>query len=79
MLSDAVVIGALRVKPKKAVIRRHTETGLSLSCSKVCHASLTMDGWMTCDFKSFSTVFQSYQDNGWMMTKSCVQWNPGYS
>ena len=23
-----------------------------------------MDGWMTCDFTSFSTVFQSYQDDG---------------
>ena len=23
-----------------------------------------MDGWMTCDFISFPTVFQSYQDDG---------------
>ena len=23
-----------------------------------------MDGWMTCDLTSFSTVFQSYQDDG---------------
>ena len=22
-----------------------------------------MDGWMTCDFMSFLTVFQSYQDD----------------
>ena len=28
-----------------------------------------MDGWLTCDFRSFSTVFQSYQDNGWMIMK----------
>ena len=27
------------------------------------------------DFTSFSTVFQSYQDNGWMIMKGCVQWN----
>ena len=37
-----------------------------------------MDGWMTCDFKSFSTVFQSYQDDGKMIMKGCVQWNPVY-
>ena len=37
-----------------------------------------MDGWMTCDFMSFSTVFQSYQDNGQMIMKGSVQWNPVY-
>ena len=31
------------------------------------------DGWMICDFMSFSTVFQSYQDNGRMIMKGCVQ------
>ena len=36
-----------------------------------------MDGWMTCDFTSFSTVFQSYQDDIWMIMKGCVQWNSG--
>ena len=35
-------------------------------------------GWMTCDFTSFSTVFQSYQDDGRMIMKGCVQWNPVY-
>ena len=34
-----------------------------------------MDGWMTCDFMSFLTVFQSYQDDVWMIMKGCVQWN----
>ena len=38
-----------------------------------------MDGWMTCDFTSFSTVFQSYQDNGRMIMKDCVQWDPVYA
>ena len=33
----------------------------------------SMDGWMTCDFTSFSTVFQSYQDDGRLITKGCVQ------
>ena len=32
-----------------------------------------MAGWMTCDFTSFSTVFQSYQDDGRLIMKDCVQ------
>ena len=32
---------------------------------------------MTCDFMSFSTVFQSSQDDERL--KGCVQWNPIYS
>ena len=28
-----------------------------------------IDGWMTCDFSSFSTVFQSYQNDGRMKMK----------
>ena len=38
-----------------------------------------MDGWMTCDFTSCSTVFQYYQDNGRLIMKGCVQWNSFYS
>ena len=35
-------------------------------------------GWMDdFDFMSFSTVFQSYQDNG-QVIKGCMQWNPVY-
>ena len=34
-----------------------------------------MDGWIICDFTSFSTVFQSCEDNGQMIIKGCVQWN----
>ena len=37
---------------------------------------LRLDGWMTCDFTSFSTVFKSYWDDGWVMVEDCVQWNP---
>ena len=33
---------------------------------------------MVCAFMSFSTVFQSYQDNGQMIMKGCVQWNSIY-
>ena len=35
-----------------------------------------IDGWMTCKFTSFPTVFRSYQDNGLVIMKGCVQWNP---
>ena len=28
-----------------------------------------MDGWMACDFTSFLTVFQSYQDKGRIIMK----------
>ena len=34
---------------------------------------------MTCDFKSFSTVFQSYQDDEGMLKKDCMQRNPVYN
>ena len=33
---------------------------------------------MTCDFTSFSTVFQSYQGDGRLIMKDCVQWNSVY-
>ena len=35
--------------------------------------------WMTCDFTSFLSVFQSYQDDVRMIMKGCVQWNSVYS
>ena len=34
------------------------------------------DGWKICDITSFSTVFQSYQDDERLILKGCVQWNP---
>ena len=34
-----------------------------------------MDGWIICDFLSFSTIFQSYQDDRRMIMKGSVQWN----
>ena len=37
-----------------------------------------LDGWMNCDFTSFLTVFQSYQDDVRMIMKGCVQWNSVY-
>ena len=38
-----------------------------------------LDRWMICDFTSFSTVFETYQDDGRMIMKGCVQRNPVYS
>ena len=34
------------------------------------------DGWITRDFTSFSTVFQSYQDDGWMIMKVLCNGTP---
>ena len=36
------------------------------------------DGWMTCDFTSFRTVFHSHQDHVRMIMKDCVQWKLVY-
>ena len=33
-----------------------------------------INGDMTCDFHFFLTVFQSYQENEWVIMKGCVQW-----
>ena len=36
----------------------------------------TLDGWLIdLRFTFFLTVFQSYQDDAWMIMKGCVQWN----
>ena len=32
--------------------------------------------WMTRNFMPFSSVFQTCQDNRWMIMKGCVQWKP---
>ena len=42
------------------------------------NGSIKMDGWMICDFTSFSTVFKSYQNDGRLIMKGCVQWNYVY-
>ena len=47
-------------------------------CKVTCTPSICMDGWMTCDFTSFSTVFQPYQDDERLIMKGCVQWSPVY-
>ena len=37
-----------------------------------------VNGWMTCNFTSFSTVFRSYKDDGRMIMKSRMQRFPIY-
>ena len=34
---------------------------------------------MTCDFMSFSTIFQSYQDDGQRIMEGCVQMDPQFT
>ena len=52
--------------------------GISYARVRAILHQYRMDGWMTCDFTSFLTVFQSYQDDVWMIMKGCVQWNSVY-
>ena len=33
-------------------------------------------GSITCEFESFLTVFKSYLDDGRVVMKGCVQWDP---
>ena len=49
------------------------EGSLNVNRSAPHYRSLEIDGWMTCHLMSFSTVFQSYQDNGWVIIKYFVQ------
>ena len=37
---------------------------------------LEMDRWMTCDFMSFSAVFQTYQDDGRLIMKGLCNGTP---
>ena len=61
-----IVLVSLNIKGemKECNIDRYTEL------------HVLMDGWMNCNFTSFSTVFQSYQDDERLIMKGCVQWNP---
>ena len=60
------------IKFLKIFIELHCSLNMHRSC-KFTDSCLVlydwMDGQMTCDFTSFSTVFQSYQDDGWMIMK----------
>ena len=49
-------------------------TGENQKLSFSCYH--TVYGVMTCDSTSFLAFFQSWLDNGWLLMKGCVQWNP---
>ena len=38
-----------------------------------------LDGWLAGNFTSFSTVCQSYQEDGRTIMNDCVQWKPVYN
>ena len=49
---------------------------LSLSTDRqVSFLSIKVDGWMTCNLASSSTVFQLYEDDDRVIMKGYVQWN----
>ena len=55
---------------------QNTKPILSYASKKRKYVKTTeMDGW-TCNFTFFSTAFQVYQDDGLMIMKEYVQWNP---
>ena len=74
--NDVILTSMRRDDVASTLIRRHFGTKCPLG--KAPSYRHTIDGWITCDFTSFSTVFQSYQDDGQMIMKGCVQWNSVY-
>ena len=40
---------------------------------------ILVDGWIVCDFMSFSTVFQSNQEDGQVIYERLFQWNSVYN
>ena len=68
-------------KNNKSAKGNHKSVLLSFCLLTIVHKFKVdgwMDGWMTGNFTSFSTVFQSYQDDGRVLMKGCVQWVPTY-
>ena len=48
-------------------------------CFQVLLIAVTgINDWKTCCVTTFSTEFQSYQDDEWVIIKGCLQWNPVY-
>ena len=71
---DYGIIQGFVDKPSMAPLSSIMTTESCVVCKYMYHS---MDGWMTCDFTSFSTVFQSYQGDGRLIMKGCVQWSSG--
>ena len=60
-----------RLMSKSKCLFLHQHFILSYTCFT---SKMMMDGWMTCGFTSFSTVFQSYQGDWLRIIKGLVQW-----
>ena len=73
MLTLKICVGVLSGTFKTRMLK----LGIQMD-NELLYCGIEMDGWMTCDFTSFLTAFQSYQDDVWMIMKGCVQWNSVY-
>ena len=51
---------------------------ISIISPTPCSRWESNQGWISCHFTFFQTVFQSYQDDEGMMMKGCVKWNTVY-
>ena len=73
-----IVISNIHLIVWQTVGRNHTLACCLANFVMSTKVNRSIDGRMICDFTSFSTVFQSYQDDVWMIMKGCVQWNSVY-
>ena len=58
-----------------STLQRHAQIMKQQVIKNISLCGNGMDAWMTGDFTSLSTVFQSYQDEERLIMKGCVQWN----
>ena len=59
---------------RRCILLVRSSRFMRVTCS-FTSVKYSMDGWMTCDFYVFSTVFQSNQDDERLIMKGCVQWS----
>ena len=62
------------------LLLRSSQIRVCIDCQFTSSLVLIRQDWWMDDlgFYILSTLFHSYQDNGWMIMKGCVQWNPIY-
>ena len=77
-LSVAVPVEVVKVVLQAQIPHNINAAKGRLCCSlnKAVLQFKDLAGWMTCDFTSFSTVCESYQDDGRVIMKGFVQWKP---
>ena len=81
-LRRSKLYGVLAVLSAIGLRYNMTYTTLRSACTSaagseaLCYLQYINDGWMICNFTSFSTVLQSYQTDRWLIMKGCVQWKP---